>query len=75
MPTHHLPEQAYFFPKSDDPTLKRTGTWKIARQMTFHLAGDDEEDSEGTPKEGSTTPAAAAEADIVDDVETAAAKV
>jgi AGZA family xanthine/uracil permease-like MFS transporter len=36
--------QSYFWPKSEDPTLTRMATWKIARQMTFHLHDDDEEE-------------------------------
>ncbi|KAI3428274.1 hypothetical protein D9Q98_006653 [Chlorella vulgaris] len=45
--------QSYFWPKSDDPTLTRAGTWKIARQMTFHLDGDHEEEEDGSTKLGS----------------------
>ena len=32
------------FPNSVDPTLKSAGTWRIVRQMTFHV-GEEEDGS------------------------------
>lgn len=66
----HPPGQSYFWPKSEDPTLTRMATWKIARQMTFHLHDDEEEEGSDTGVKMDKPAGSATE-----EVEPAAAKV